>query len=182
MISIFPASSENSFAHLLHFQYASYPIPVQVGAFFSTFLRAWPFAFISTGLLISCVPASSENSFAHLLHFQYASCPFFVHVGACAAWYKFSCLLESFSPYSIPHSVQTAFLVQVAVPPVWLQLYWHTLQIPFSHSCKAHPSCACGSSFTGHASSVHWYQWYVALKEKSFAGVWTWKILVAFKQ
>ena len=182
LISIFPASSENSFAQFLHLQYASCPVSVQPASFFSTFLRSWPFAFIFNGLLISIFPASSENSFAQFLHFQYASYPFFVHVGACAAWYKFSCLLESFSPYSIPHSVQTAFLVQVAVPPVWLQLYWHTLQIPFSHSCKAHPSCACGSSFTGHASSVHWYQWYVALKEKSFAGVWTWKILVAFKQ
>ena len=88
MISCVPASSENSFAHLLHFQYASYPIPVQVGAFFSTFLRAWPFAFISTGLMISCVPASSENSFAHFLHLQYASYP--VSVQLAFFWATFS--------------------------------------------------------------------------------------------
>ena len=64
LISCVPASSENSFAHFLHFQYASCPVSVQPASFFSTFSSLWPFAFISTGLLISCVPASSENSFA----------------------------------------------------------------------------------------------------------------------
>ena len=163
--------------------------------------------------MISCVPASSENSFAQFLHLQYASYPFFVHVGACAAWYKMSWFLESFSPYSIPQVVQTAFAVQVAVPPVCLQIYphslqtpsfhscassttvtrlqqlhfflcvfavWthfsasvclqlypHTLHFPFSQSCKAQLSCACGSSFTGHASSVHWCQWYVSLFDQA---------------
>ena len=51
--------------------------------------------------------------------------------------------------------------------PVCLQLYWHTLQIPFSHLCKAQLSCACSSSFTGHASSVHWCQWYVSLFDQA---------------
>ncbi len=75
LISCVPASSENSFAQFLHFQYASCPVSVQPASFFSTFSRLWPFAFISTGLMISFVPASSENSFAQFLHLQYASYP-----------------------------------------------------------------------------------------------------------
>ena len=58
--------------------------------------------------------------------------------------------------------------------PVCLQLYWHTLQIPFSHLCKAQLSCACGSSFTGHASSVHWCQWYVSLFDQAVPGKCSW--------
>ena len=57
---------------------------------------------------------------------------------------------------------------------VCLQIYPHTLHFPFSHSCKAHPSCACGSSFTGHASSVHWCQWYVALFDQTVSGQCSW--------